>query len=509
MIHTALQGLFLVYKPSKLWMWALCMLLTTAPLMADTLPAMGDTVVQPNTTPDVAETFTTPTVEVEHAKPAWWSTGPFLLLLLMIATGPLFYARFWHKYYPLIALGLGAVVMAYYLLVLHDQHHPVHSMAEYFSFISLIAALYIISGGILIEVDKEGKPWVNVALLVFGAALANIVGTTGASMLLIRPFIRLNNGRIKPYHVVFFIFIVSNVGGSLTPIGDPPLFLGFLKGVPFEWTMVHLWGKWLFGVGLLSAIFFVIDSRNKVSSPQGSTHTGKITFKGSRNVLFLLIVIGAVFIDPNVIARLPDFLFIDYHGDKLSYFREIIMLSAAFVAYKTSSKEALAGNEFNFEPIREVGFLFVGIFATMMPALQIIGEFAQENADIVNVHTLYWATGGLSGILDNAPTYLNFLAASMGKMDMDIDDKAAVRQFAIGVMDGNIKSCMYLVAVSLASVFFGAFTYMGNAPNFMVKSIAEQNGVDMPSFVGYIIKYSIPILFPVLFLTWLLFFVIL
>jgi len=482
------------------------------PLQADTLPnqpEMGDTITQPAATQDVEGTFPTPEVKAKYAKPAVWSVIPFLLLLLMVATGPLFYARFWHKYYPVIAVGLGVLVMAYYLFVLGDQHHPVHSMAEYFSFIALIAALYTISGGILIDVDKKGTPMANVMLLVFGAAIANIVGTTGASMLLIRPFIRLNKDRIKPYQIVFFIFIVSNVGGSLTPIGDPPLFLGFLKGVPFQWTMIHLWGKWIFGVSLLSAIFYFIDRRNKPEVPSTEVNTGKISITGSRNMLFLAVVIVAVFIDPNVMPRLPSFLFFDYHGDKLSYFRELIMLGAAFVAYKTSKPAALKGNDFNFEPIREVGFLFVGIFATMMPALQIIGGFAQSNAELVNVHTLYWATGGLSGFLDNAPTYLNFLAASMGKMDMDIDEKSAVRQFAIGVMDGDIKSCMYLEAVSLAAVFFGAFTYIGNAPNFMVKSIAEQNGIEMPSFAVYIIKYAIPLLFPVLFLTWLLFFVIL
>ncbi|CAN5218088.1 sodium:proton antiporter [soil metagenome] len=481
-------------------------------LYADTnpmVPVMADTTSSLLNTENLGEVIAVTGIEQVHAKPAVWSVIPFLVLLLMIATGPLFYGRFWHKYYPFIAVGLGALVIGYYQFVLHDQEHTVHSMAEYFSFISLIAALYTISGGILIDVDSKGTPMANVMMLVFGALLANVIGTTGASMLLIRPFIRLNKDRIKPYQVVFFIFIVSNVGGCLTPIGDPPLFLGFLKGVPFAWTMVHLWGKWIFGVSLLSAIFYFIDRRNKPAEPSTEVHTGKITFTGSRNVLFLVVVIGAVFIDPNVIKRLPDFLFIEYHGDKLSYFRELIMLSAALLAYKTSNKTALQGNEFNFEPIREVGFLFLGIFATMMPALQIIGQYAHANADIVNVHSLYWASGGLSGILDNAPTYLNFLAASMGKMDMDIDKKAAVQQFAVGVMDGSVNSSLYLVAVSLASVFFGAFTYMGNAPNFMVKAIAQQNGVDMPSFAVYIIKYSIPFLLPVLFLTWLLFFVIL
>ncbi len=446
--------------------------------------------------------------KVKKKIPAWWTALPFALLLTMIATGPLFYGSFWHKHYPKVAIGLGALVIGYYILVLGDIGHPIHAMSEYFSFIALLAALFIISGTIHIDVDRAGTPLANATILIFGAVIANIVGTTGASMLLIRPFIRLNQDRIKPYHIVFFIFIVSNVGGCLTPIGDPPLFLGFLKGVPFEYTLTHLWTKWLFGISILTAIFYFIDSRNKPPKPHAPT-SGKVLISGWRNSFFLAVVIGAVFIDPNVMPNLPSYLFIEYHGDNISYLRELIMLLAAAVAYFTADKTILKTNEFNFEPIREVGFLFIGIFATMMPALQIIGMLAQNNPDAVNVHTLFWATGGLSGVLDNAPTYLNFLAAAMGKMDMDIDSKQEVRQFAEGVMDGSIPSYLYLTAISMAAVFFGAFTYIGNAPNFMVKSIAEQNGIDMPSFVGYIIKYSIPILFPVLFLSWLLFFVIL
>lgn len=444
----------------------------------------------------------------EHALPAPWSVAPFVILLLMIATGPLFYAHFWHKNYPLVAAVLGIIVVVYYIAVLHDTHHPIHSLAEYASFIALLTALFVASGGILIKVDKAGTPMTNVMLLIIGAAVANIIGTTGASMLLIRPFIRLNKDRIKPYHVVFFIFIVSNVGGSLTPIGDPPLFLGFLKGVPFEWTILHVWPKWIFGVGLLALLFWVMDKRNyaKAEKTDSSEYSGKIQIIGAKNILFLVITIAAVFVDPNVIP-LPKGLYIDYHGDKLSYLRELIMFVTAFAAYKTANKEALKGNDFNFEPIREVAFLFIGIFATMMPALQLISEFAKANTQMVNTHSLYWATGMLSGVLDNAPTYLNFLAAAMGKVGLDIGSKEAVLHFSEGTPD--IMSVTYLLAVSVASVFFGAFTYIGNAPNFMVKSIAEQIGIEMPSFVGYVIRYSIPFLLPVLVLTWVVFFLLL
>jgi len=442
---------------------------------------------------------------ISHAKdggaePALWSVIPFVLLLLMIATGPLFYPHFWHKRYPIIAVLLGAIVAFYYLWYLNDFHHPIHSLAEYASFITLIAALFVASGGILIKVDRKATPITNVALFIFGAVIANIIGTTGASMLLIRPFIRLNKERIKPYHIVFFIFIVSNVGGSLTPIGDPPLFLGFLKGVPFFWTFGNLIVKWAFGITLLCLIFYVIDSRNKLEDKIDDTaqYTGKITMEGGKNIIWLAITIAAVFLDPNVFSWVPA---IHYHGEKFSFLREIIMLGCAVGSYVFADKQCLRENEFDFEPIREVAFIFVGIFATMMPALHLVKTFAQNSPELITTNTLYWLTGGLSGVLDNAPTYLNFLAAGMGKNALDIGQKADVLTYAT-----SSGSIIELIAISVAAVFFGAMTYIGNAPNFMVKSIAEQIGIDMPSFMGYILRYSIPFLLPVLFLTWVVFF---
>lgn len=439
-----------------------------------------------------------------HAMPALWSVIPFAALLLMIATGPLFYAKFWHHYYPHVSIALGVVVVGYYLIGLHEFGHPVHSFFEYFSFISLLTALFVASGGILIKVDKKGTPLTNVSLLVIGAFIANIIGTTGASMLLIRPFIRLNNGRIKPYHIVFFIFMVSNVGGCLTPIGDPPLFLGFLKGIDFFWTTTNIWPYWLLGIGLLGLIFYVIDSRNKEEG-ENSEYSGKMEVVGAKNIIFLAITIGAVFIDPNVID-MPTWAYISYHGDKFSYIRELIMLGTAFAAFKLSDPVALKGNEFNFEPIREVAFLFIGIFATMMPALQLIGDFAaNEGQALITSDSLYWFTGMLSGVLDNAPTYMNFLSAGMGKLELNVSSINDVKDFQAFSTTSGHEAEGFLLAISVSAVFFGAFTYIGNAPNFMVKAIAEQNGIEMPSFVGYIIKYSAVILVPVLIVTWVFF----
>lgn len=442
-------------------------------------------------------------------KPAFWSVIPFVLLLVMIATGPLFYPHFWHKSYPIIAVLLAFLVCTYYLFWLHNEHSPVHSAAEYIQFIALLTGLFVASGGILIIVDKEARPLTNLLILAIGAVIANIIGTTGASMLLIRPFIRLNKNRIKPYHIVFFIFIVSNVGGSLTPIGDPPLFLGFLKGIPFEWTVVHNLVPWALACIMLLVFFYLFDIRNKSNyalmrgeEEEEVPPTGKISLKGKRNFLWLAIVVGAVFLDPNVFEWVPG---IEYGGQKFSYLREIIMLLAAFGSYQFSDLQAMQGNEFSFEPIREVAFLFIGIFFTMMPALELVSEFAQspEGEALIRPSTLYWGTGILSGFLDNAPTYVNFLTASMASVGADVNKMQEVIAFA----NNEYKdSLLDLMAISLGAVFFGAFTYIGNGPNFMVKSIAEQVGIKMPSFFSYIIKYSIPILLPVLIIIWLIFF---
>ncbi len=440
-----------------------------------------------------------------HAPPGW-TVIPFITLLLMIATGPLFYEHFWHKNYPKVAMGFAALVVLYYLFVLGNTHSPVHALAEYVQFISLLAALYIASGGIMIDIDKKATPLANVMLLLLGAVVANLIGTTGASMLLIRPFMRLNKTRIKAYHVIFFIFIVSNIGGSLTPIGDPPLFLGFLKGVPFFWTLVHNVVPWAVAVAILLVTFYWFDSNNKSNYGLGDeeiTYTNKISLIGGRNFFWLALVIASVFLDPNVLPWVPAIVF---EGQKFSFLREIIMLGVAFLSFKLANKKAIDGNEFSFEPIREVAFIFVGIFGTMMPALELVGGFAAspEGAKMISHNTLYWGTGILSGFLDNAPTYINFLTAALAAQGGSIGQLTDVVAFAEGGVFQD--SVLDLKAISVAAVFFGAFTYIGNGPNFMVKSIAEQIGLKMPSFFGYIIRFSIPFLLPLLFVIWLIFF---
>ena len=443
----------------------------------------------------------------DHPSAPVWLVIPFVALLLMIATGPLFYENFWHHNYPKIAVGLAMLVIFYYLFVLHNVHGPVHALAEYVQFIALLSSLYIASGGILIEIDKKATPFANVTLLLVGALVSNMIGTTGASMLLIRPFIRLNKGNIQPYHIIFFIFMVSNIGGSLTPIGDPPLFLGFLKGVPFFWTIEYNWPAWALALILLASVFYFIDKKLGKANEEDAleeemTYTNKFALIGSRNFLWLLVIIGSVFLDPNVLDWVPA---INYDGQKFSFLREIIMLSVAYMSFRFADKKAIKGNEFNFEPILEVAFIFIGIFGTMMPALELVGNFAKspEGAALITHNTLYWGTGVLSGVLDNAPTYLNFLAAAMASQGAEIGSIEDVRNFAL---NNYHDSAFELMAISLASVFFGAMTYIGNGPNFMVKSIAEQSGIKMPSFFGYIIRFSLPILLRILLIIWLVFF---
>lgn len=305
-------------------------------------------------------------------------------------------------------------------------------------------------------------------------------------MLLIRPWIRMNRYRITAFHIVFFIFIVSNVGGCLTPIGDPPLFLGYLKGVPFWWVLEHCWEAWAIGLIFLLSIFYIIDQRDFLRAPaeirQKETAVEKWKISGFSNLVFLSIILISVFIST------PLFL------------REALMVGSAVGSYLLTPKSVHQANGFTFTPIKEVAWLFLGIFATMIPALDYLSINAQQGK--IPLHSemqYYWLTGILSGVLDNAPTYLTFLTASLGMFGLSLDNPHHV---LIYLRDHD----HHLIAISLGAVFFGAMTYIGNGPNFMVKSISQEAEVKVPSFFGYLVKYSIPILLPVFFLIGLIFF---
>jgi Na+/H+ antiporter NhaD/arsenite permease-like protein len=391
----------------------------------------------------------------------------------------LFFADWWGKHYSKLSFALAALVVILYAFDLNATPRVWHTAEEYFSFIALIGSLFVVSGGIHIGLKGEATPLANVVFLAVGALIANVLGTTGASMLLIRPWLRANKYRITGHHVVFFIFVISNVGGCLTPIGDPPLFLGYLRGVDFWWVARHGWMIWLTGLVILLAIFYVLDSRNYARAPKAVREelTGheQWRFEGMFNLVFLGIILGAVFVNH------PRFL------------REALMIAAALGSYFTTRKSVHEANHFSLHPIREVAILFVGIFATMMPAL----DWLAANAGRVGVVTpgiFYFGSGILSSVLDNAPTYLSFFSALHGiSGSPDVPTLSA-------------QHAPEILAISVGSVFFGANTYIGNGPNFMVKAIADHQKVHTPTFLGYVFKFTLPCMVPMLIIIWLLYF---
>lgn len=425
--------------------------------------------------------------------------APFVLLLAAIALGPLWFADWWGRHYTKVAAGLAAFVAAVYLVALREPARVLETAQQYFSFIALVGSLFVVSGGIHITVKGEATPLANVVFLLIGALTANLLGTTGASMLLIRPWLRMNKYRVTAHHVVFFIFIVSNVGGSLTPVGDPPLFLGYLMGVPFWWTARHCLPMWCAGVGVLLAMFYVVDRKNHLSVPisvrREKTAHESWRFEGLHNLCFLAVILAAATINH------PPFL------------REFLMLASAAGSWFTTPKTVHESNHFHWTPVREVAILFIGIFGTMIPAL----DWLQANAARLqdpNPGLFYFGSGTLSSVLDNAPTYLCFLKAAIGRF---VDPAAVAHvqaahqslttdQIQVSYFLADAKLKAYLLAISIGSVFFGANTYIGNGPNFLVKAIADHQKVHTPTFVAYVVKYTLPFMLPMVLVVWFLFF---
>jgi Na+/H+ antiporter NhaD/arsenite permease-like protein len=316
--------------------------------------------------------------------------------------------------------------------------------------------------------------------------LANLLGTTGASMLLIRPWIRMNKYRFTALHTVFFIFVVSNVGGCLTPIADPPLFLGYLKGIPFFWITARCFPAWLLACVLLLAVFFVLDRRNFLRAPlavrEKETAHEEFRIEGRRNFIFLGVILAAVILTPNSFVGV----------------REAVLLAAAIASHRLTRREIYTANHFTFGPIKEVAWLFAGIFATMVPVLDYLALHA-KSLGLTQPLQFYWLAGALSSVLDNAPTYLAFLAVAFGIKGLSVDRPDEVYAF----LDAHPA---FVIAVSLGAVFFGAVTYIGNGPNLMVKAICDHAKVKTPSFFAYILRYSAPILLPVFaFVGWIFF----
>jgi len=443
---------------------------------------------------------------IGHSLPVW-SVLPFVGILLSIALFPLFAPHFWHRHYPKVTAFWGVILAVPFLAAYHGRGVDalLHTyLLEYIPFIILLWALFTVAGGIHLKGSLNGTPRLNTLLLAIGTAIASWMGTTGAAMILIRTILRANKWRKHKAHViVFFIFLVANIGGSLTPLGDPPLFLGFLVGVPFFWTMKLIPHMLLVAVPLL-AIFFVMDSHyyKKEEAAPKTTEKTPLKIEGAHNLLFLAGIVGAVLVSG--MWRPGSATILGVHEEIQNLSRDGVLVLLGLASLLTTKKATRAGNEFTWGPIREVAILFAGIFTTIVPALAILkaGENGALGAVMRTIETpahYFWLTGSLSSFLDNAPSYLTFLSSALGRFFPDLP----VLQGVHGLI---ADKSAYLEGISLGAVFFGANTYIGNAPNFMVKSIAEEAGVRMPSFFGYMFKYSIPILLPLFFLVTLVFF---
>jgi Na+/H+ antiporter NhaD/arsenite permease-like protein len=400
---------------------------------------------------------------------------PFVGLLLAIAILPRAAPHFWESNLRklLVAGALALPVLALYARVRPEALG--HAASDYVSFIILLGGLFVISGGILLEGDLQATTRTNALLLGSGALLASFIGTTGASMLLIRPLLQTNRERKRVAHtVVFFIFLVSNIGGCLTPLGDPPLFLGYLAGVPFSWTL-RLLPEWLFTVALVLAVYVVWDRRERARETLADLKSDfyevrPLRLAGKDNAVLLLGVLAAV-----ALLQAP--------------WRELVIVGLAALSYSRTDRELHAANRFTFRPILEVAALFAGIFVTMLPALDLLRARGVE-LGVREPWQFFWASGMLSSFLDNAPTYLTFLALAKG---LGLAPEVA------GVPHEILR------AISLGSVFMGANSYIGNGPNFMVRAIAEERGVRMPSFGGYML-YSGAVLLPIFAIVTLVFF---
>jgi Na+/H+ antiporter NhaD/arsenite permease-like protein len=424
---------------------------------------------------------------------------PFVGLLLSIATGPLLFPRIWHGHYGKIAFVWSALTMAP-LAALRGIPEAtaalVHALlADYLGFIALLFALYVVAGGILVTGNLRGTPWVNAALLAFGTAIASVVGTTGAAMILIRPLLRANAARLGNAHVVvFFIFLVANIGGALSPLGDPPLLVGFLHGVDFFWTTLHLAIPTAVTAGIVLAVFVVIDvwhyRRDRRIELIGEPRMPvKLRVKGLVNILLIALIVGAILMS----AIWQSGIGFEIYGTRLeleSVLRDGALLIIALVSLWITPEEHRDVNGFSWEPIREVACLFAGIFVCIIPVLAALGAGANGSlAWLIDAVTrpdgrpndiaYFWLTGLLSAVLDNAPTYL----VSFGLAGGD-----AAR------LTGEFPAT--LAAISMGAVFMGALTYIGNAPNFMIYAIATERGVKMPSFFGYLV-WSCAVLVPV------------
>jgi len=433
---------------------------------------------------------------MEHNIPLY-ALLPFVLMLGCIAVLPLLMEHWWEENKnKLIISAILGIPTTMWLIANHMGHELSHTIiAEYIPFIILLGSLFITTGGIYVDGDIQSKPFINTAILAIGAVLASFIGTTGAAMLLIRPLISSNSERqYKVHTILFFIGIVANCGGMLTPLGDPPLFLMYLKGANFAWFL-NLWGPWLLTNAILLTVYFLVDSHYwKKETPEAKIwdhdNIRPIKIEGKINFLFLLgIILSVAFINDKTFEFIKT-------NEIFQHLRDLVMIILAILSIVFTQKIVREKNQFSWGPIVEVAYLFIGIFVTMVPAL----EYLRLNAPSLGLTQgwqFYYAAGSLSSFLDNAPTALTFYNVALG---MQTGATSVATNMVAGIPE------LFMMAISAGSVLFGSMTYIGNGPNFMVKAIAESQGIKMPSFFGYMIKFSLIVLLPTFVLVHLIFF---
>ena len=425
-----------------------------------------------------------------------WMAIPFALMLVIIAAAPLAFPHFWEKNKNKLIVVLAlSIPTAIFLSIVGFGENLIHQMLfEYFPFITLLLALFVVTGGIQIKGNVVATTETNAIILTLGFILASFMGTTGASMLLIRPLLDINRERVYRTHtVLFFIAMVANCGGILTPLGDPPLFLLYLRGAPFTWFST-LFVQWILVGALLLIAYIIMDKiyfgkETITAKRRDMKNQSPIRIKGKINFIYLgIIILSVMFINPSYIPAMEDGPIV------LKFLREYILIGMVILSLTTTKKVVRKTNHFTWDAINEVAIIFVGIFITMTPAMM----YLNQNADSLNftsAYQYYYATGLLSAFLDNSPTAIAFYELASG-MDMS---SIPAHEMTAGI------PTILLKAISLAAVFFGSLTYIGNGPNFMVKSIAEEEGVKMPSFFGYMAKFSLVILLPIYIIVQLIF----
>ena len=442
---------------------------------------------------------------------------PFIALLAGMALLPGLFPHWWERFYSWFCLSLGIAAALGYM-----WRYGASAVAEistsisiYINFIVLLGTLFIIASGLVVRLNKPATPGFNVLLLLLAALFANVVGSMGASVLLARPFFQFNRGRIRPFHLVFFVMIVANVGASLTALGDPPLLLGFLTGVPFWWITLHAWKVWLLAMGLLLAIFYMLDRRERKTLPAGAVTTEPsvsvpfIDIDGAEQLGLLAVTLGALFL--------------------ASPWRDAVMVVAAGLSLLISPAGLRQENHFQFQSVREIGILFFAIFLTMTPVLTMLicqGRSGNLRPWLNSPAKCFFTTGALSSVLDNAPTYMAMMQVRLAEHSVSRGKNATLRHpqhaaparaarqagsivtspSALRRKLANPAVALEVLAISLGAVFFGGLTWIGNGPNLMIRAIARQEGVGCPDFISYLLRYALPTLGPVLVVVWLVFF---